>query len=281
MRCAGDRWSLMLQLTSNLASAIIKPSLLDVSLCSHRTPSAQTQKSHFVSQGSEMRLCLGVCFGVSACVWVDDRESAGERVCAIVKALTMFLFYFIFYGLCIFPLIQSKLSGNESEWLCLTTSTFWLFSQKYVCWSSGWFLSVLFLNWTKSRPYSISLLLSLSFYPPSFCHIPQSLHLSSPFSYFCSPYLSCSFVITNCRSVWQNLPLCSQHDQDTCTHWVGIHQGTVSPAWRLLWDNYTEIHTGCVIRQCHRVLCVHSCVCVCVWYGAFVRIRGLYVVFLC
>lgn len=109
MRQAGDRWSLMLQLTSNLASAIIKPSLLDVSLCSHRTPSAQTQKSHFVSQGSETRLCLGECvcvlaclelfdWSVSACVRVDN-----HRVIAYVP------FQCFFNGLCNFSLIQSEL----------------------------------------------------------------------------------------------------------------------------------------------------------------------------
>lgn len=32
-------------------------------------------------------------------------------------------------------------------------------------------------------------------------------------------------------SVWHHLPLWSRHDQDSCAHWVGIHQGTVSPAW--------------------------------------------------
>lgn len=38
MPCTGDRWSLMLQLTSNLASVIIKPSFLDVTLCSQQSP---------------------------------------------------------------------------------------------------------------------------------------------------------------------------------------------------------------------------------------------------
>lgn len=35
----GDRWSLIMQLTSNLALEIIKPSLLDVSPCNHQTTS--------------------------------------------------------------------------------------------------------------------------------------------------------------------------------------------------------------------------------------------------
>lgn len=50
---------------------------------------------------------------------------------------------------------------------------------------------------------------------------------------------------------------CDQDMIKTCSHWVGIHWETASPAWRLHWDNYTEIPTGCVIRQCPRVLCVH------------------------
>ena len=33
----GDRWLLIMQLTSNLALEIIKPSLLDVSLSNHQT----------------------------------------------------------------------------------------------------------------------------------------------------------------------------------------------------------------------------------------------------
>lgn len=85
----------MLQLTSNLASVIIKRSPLHVSLCSHWTPSAQTQKSHFVSRGSEMRLCLGmsvyVCFSC-----VSDRSVSpacespqAERMCVIAHSVSI------------------------------------------------------------------------------------------------------------------------------------------------------------------------------------------------
>lgn len=90
------------------------------------------------------------------------------------------------------------------------------------------------------------------------------------------PSLRCISVTANYPCVRQSPPLWSGHDQDTCTRWAGIHRGTVSPAWRLLWDDYTEIHIGCQIRQCHGVL--HVCVCVRVFdiVPLCVRIRGLY-----
>lgn len=54
MACASDRWSLMLQLTSNLASVIIKPSILDVSLCSHQDPQplCSKKKNPFCDRGN-------------------------------------------------------------------------------------------------------------------------------------------------------------------------------------------------------------------------------------
>lgn len=95
MQPAGDRWSLILQLTSNLASAIIKTSLFDVSLCSCRTPSAQIQKSHFVLQGSEMRFCVCVC----ACAWASWLHRVNMEVFA----------GWIVY----FSAMQSELNDNE------------------------------------------------------------------------------------------------------------------------------------------------------------------------
>ena len=88
-RRAGDRWSLTLQLTSNLALAIIKPSFLDVSLCSHQTPSVQIQKSHFVSQGSEMMLCLAVSDCVCVCGW-EGGWTTPQGECAYVLLFLMF-----------------------------------------------------------------------------------------------------------------------------------------------------------------------------------------------
>ena len=141
--------------------------------------------------------------------------------------------------------------------------------------------------------FSVSKLNSVpAFYSPIlffflFAFIPPIL--PSPFLFslqsFFSPDPSCTFLITDFPSVWQNPPLWSNHDQDTCTHWVGIHRGTVSPAWRLLWDNYTEICSGCVIRQCHRVLCVCLCErvcmrliwCLCMWESE----ACIFCVFLC
>lgn len=108
------------------------------------------------------------------------------------------------------------------------------------------------------------------------------------YNYCFSPDLSCSF--------WSLAPaLCNRAhccDQDMIkTHahtGFGIHWGAVSPAWRLHWDNYTGIHTGSVIRQCHRVQCVHNCVSafVCFWYRFFVcenkkLVRSLFYVCVC
>lgn len=93
----------------------------------------------------------------------------------------------------------------------------------------------------------------------------NSVGFFSPFSFLApSPDLSCGF--------WSSAPaLCDRThrcDQDMIkTHahtGFGIHWGAASPAWRLHWDKYTGIHTGSVIRQCHRVQCVRNCVCVCV-----------------
>lgn len=80
-----------------------------------------------------------------------------------------------------------------------------------------------------------------------------------------------SFLIPVCDSTWR----CdSRHDQDTCTHWVGVHRRTVSPAQKLLWESYTEIHTGYVIR----LVCVYMCEYVYVFdmVTLYVIIRSLY-----
>lgn len=166
-----------------------------------------------------------------------------------------------------------------SKWV--TTSTFWLFFFFFYSNMSadlvGGFSPFLFLNQTACL-FSPFLLL----FPFLFFFFLPYLYVSSLYDYFFSPDLSCSFLIICYLSVWKNPPLWSRFDQDACTHWVGIHWGTVSPAWRLHWDNYTELHTGCVIRKCHRVLCVHSyeCVlliwCLCMWQS-----RSLYRQFLC
>lgn len=80
-----------------------------------------------------------------------------------------------------------------------------------------------------------------------------------------------SFLIPVCDSTW----CCdSRHDQDTRTHWVGVHRQTVSPAQKLLWESYTEIHTGYVIR----LVCVYICEYVYVFdmVTLYVLIRSLY-----
>lgn len=69
MPCTGDRWSLMLQLTSNLASVIIKPSFLDVTLCSQQIPPPpllphpSEENSIFLTEETKMRFLGHVCLG--------------------------------------------------------------------------------------------------------------------------------------------------------------------------------------------------------------------------
>lgn len=80
-----------------------------------------------------------------------------------------------------------------------------------------------------------------------------------------------SFLIPVCDSTWR----CdSRHDQDTCTHWVGVHRRTVGPAQKLLWESYTEMHTGYVIR----LVCIYMCEYVYVFdmVTLYVIIRSLY-----
>lgn len=123
----------MLQLTSNLASAIIKLSPLDMSVCSHRTPSAQTQKSHFVSQASEMGLCLDVCLWflcVRVCMFVRVRVHREMRFWVSGPAFT--------------------------DHLCV----FWLLLQQNVCTFGG-------LEWTYTGSSSLTVICSLLTSPVS------------------------------------------------------------------------------------------------------------------
>lgn len=136
---------------------------------------------------------------------------------------------------------------------------------KHINWLGSIFISsVSTLNWA-------TLLMSAGLFPFFSGNTSVFFFL---YNYCFSPDLSCSF--------WSLAPaLCNRAhccDQDMIkTHahtGFGIHWGAVSPAWRLHWDNYTGIHTGSVIRRCHRVRCVHNCVsvflCVCFWYRFFV-----------
>lgn len=182
----------MLQLTSNLASVIIKRSPLHVSLCSHWTPSAQTQKSHFVSRGSEMRLCLGmsvyVCFSC-----VSDRSVSpacespqAERMCVIAHSVSIsapppLLKLFV----CFYPGWTNVNISEAPKWCLTACLTAWLFlavfihMKKYLL---SWQVS-LFQDWTKS---------------PCSCFILVLSHFSIPLFLFCfffSSDLSCSFLI--------------------------------------------------------------------------------------
>lgn len=70
MPCTGDRWSLMLQLTSNLASVIIKPSFLDVTLCSQQTPPSE-ENPIFLTEENKMRFLGHVRTCVLGC-WEEN-----------------------------------------------------------------------------------------------------------------------------------------------------------------------------------------------------------------
>lgn len=108
----------------------MKPSPLDVFLCSRWTPSAITQKSHFVSQGSEMRLSGYVCaFSWFFCCCFFLSQIRGW-VCLHESMHWIPFFTFTQYRfLKVFVYFSSSLNDNNSEagmrpCLTISTSTF-------------------------------------------------------------------------------------------------------------------------------------------------------------
>lgn len=88
MPCTSDRWSLMLQLTSNLASVIIKLSSLDVTLCSQQTHPpplsphmCSNKKILFCDRGSSNEIscaCAQVCLGLLGAKWGSEAQGVPE-----------------------------------------------------------------------------------------------------------------------------------------------------------------------------------------------------------
>lgn len=262
----------MLQLTSNLASVIIKRSPLHVSLCSHWTPSAQTQKSHFVSRGSEMRLCLGmsvyVCFSC-----VSDRSVSpacespqAERMCVIAHSVSISAPPPLLKLLVCFYPGWTNVNISEAPKWCLTawlSDSFWLFSytRRNICW--------------------VDRCLCFKIEQSLLVHVLFSSCLTSPFLYFSSVFssrLTCPvaswYLILFDPRVWQHLALWFQ-TWSRHMHTLGWRsQANCKPSTE---TPLRELHRN-TYWLCHWLIFVYMCEYVYVFdmVTLYVIIRSLY-----